>query len=100
MEVELSIYPRKKRQNKRSMKLELQCLRIEVSQLQHRHNQLVKAILALSQGAAINTNVHRSGKNITSEMEMDFINRCLGNPVDDDIGTLSIEEEVEDLLRG
>ena len=97
MDIELSLYTRKKRQKKKNLKLELQCLRIEVSQLQHRHNQLVKAILAQSQGRAVNTNVSRCNVNITSEMELDFINGCLGNPVDDDL--LTIEEEVEDLLR-
>ncbi len=100
MAIELSLYTRKKRRKKRSLKLELQCLRIEVSQLQHRHNELVKAILALSQGATANTSVHRVSKDISSSAELDFINACLGNSVDDDIGSLSIEEEVEDLLRG
>ena len=37
---------------------------------------------------------------ISSGAELDFVNACLGNSVDDDIDTLSIEEEVEDLLRG
>ena len=95
MAIELSLYTRKKRR-KKSLKLELQCLRIEMSQLQHRHNQLVKAILALSQDQAVNTRLCRSGQNIPTEPELDFINGCLGNSADDNL--LTIEDEIENLL--
>lgn len=74
----------------------MQCLRLEISQLQYRHNQLVKAILALAQGRTINTSVCKSSKNIVSGSEFDFINACLGSSTNDSLPT--IEEEVEDLL--
>ena len=98
MAIELNLYTRKKRRKVKNPKLEMQCLRIEISQLQHRHNQLVKAILALSQGRSVNTSVSRTGENIPTESELDFINGCLGNVTDDKL--LTIEDEIEDLLRG
>ena len=98
MAIELNLYTRKKRRKVKNPKLEMQCLRIEISQLQHRHNQLVKAILALSQNRTVKTNLSRSGENIPTETELDFINGCLGNATDDNL--LTIEDEVEDLLRG
>jgi hypothetical protein len=97
--IELAIYTRKKRQVKHNLKLEVTCLRIEIAQLQHRHNALIKAVLALSQGVSVTTSVCRGGKNISSATELDFINAALDNPVDDDF-EFSVEREVEDLLKG
>jgi hypothetical protein len=98
MAIELNLYTRKKRRKVKNPKLELQCLRIEMSQLQYRHNQLVKAILALSQNRTVKTSLSRSGENIPTETELDFINGCLGNTTDDNL--LTIEDEIEDLLGG
>ena len=97
MEIELSVYPRKKRQNKRSAKDELQCLKAEVAQLQHRHNQLVKALLALAGGCDISTNVYKSKSDITSDSEADFVSRCF-DVDDDDLLTVD-EDEILELLR-
>jgi hypothetical protein len=97
MTIELSLYTRKRRR-KQNYNLEMQCLRLEVSQLQYRHNQLVKAILALVKGRTVNTTETRISKSIASDSELDFISSCIGNPTDDNL--LTIEDEVEDLLRG
>lgn len=97
MAIELNLYTRKRRRKKNNS-LEIACLRVEISQLQYRHNELVKAVLALAQGRTINTSVSRSGKNILTESEFDFINACLGSSTSDSLST--VEEEVEDLLSG
>ena len=99
MEIDLSVYPNRNRRRKKSLKLEVVTLKAEVAQLQHRHNQLLKALLALSQGATINTSVYRTKLAVTNQSEADFISQCFGvDPEDDDL--LTMEEEILNLLEG
>ena len=98
IEIELSVYPSQNRRSKKSLKSEVAILKAEVAQLQHRHNQLVKAILALAEGHNISTSVARSRLAVTTRSEADFVSRCFDVDPDDDL--LTVEEEIENLLRG
>ena len=99
MEIELSVYHSQKRRGKKNLKSEVTLLRAEVAQLQHRHNQLVKAVLALAEGATINTSIAKSRLDITTDTEADYISRYFAVDTDDN-DLLTVEEEIEDLLRG
>ncbi|GEM_PF-5793969 len=99
MEIELSVYPHSNRRRKKNLKSEVVILRAEIAQLQHRHNQLVKAVLALAKGHNIFTSVAKSRLDVTTRSEADFISRYFEVDPDDDLLT-SDEEEIEDLLRG
>lgn len=98
MEIELSVYPNPKRRSRKSLKAEVTVLKAEVAQLQHRHNQLLKAVLALAEGASTHTSVVKTRLAVTSDKEADFIRQHFDVEPDDDL--LTDEEEIEELLRG
>ena len=98
MEINLSVYPCQKRRRKKSLKSEVIVLRAEMAQLQHRHNNLLKAILVLAEGREVSSEIIRSRMAVTSQEEVDFISRSFGVDPEDDL--LTTEEEILNLLEG